>query len=497
MELTEKTVTASISDYRPVPDEKNQYSSEFMETYSVMILKKDSTSVTVGICSPDNTELKKILSHFHEERIIYKLIDHDEFSEFLGKLNADMEDKKLPSSPGGNKKLLLDKIANDAPVINFVNSTIIEGIRKRASDIHLEVFTDSAKVRYRIDGALKTYNEIDPSMFPAVVSRIKIMANLNIMERRHPQDGRISVFLGDDTQDIRVSIVPTAWGESIVLRLLHRKNTHINLDSLGLSGTSLHGIRDLLKIPSGLILATGPTGSGKTTTLNSMLKELDNESLKIITVEDPVEYALDGIDQIQTNEGIGLTFNSILRRILRQDPDVIMIGEIRDIETANIAVRAALTGHLVLSTLHTNDSVSVIDRLTDMGVESFMIAAVLKASMAQRLVRKLCPKCRIKRKANKTEKNIFKKADKSLQYIYDAAGCDKCDGTGYFKRTLIHEYFSVDEEIERLIASGIKHSELGEYLKRSGMVTLFCDGLEKVEQGLTTLAELETTMVFL
>jgi type II secretory ATPase GspE/PulE/Tfp pilus assembly ATPase PilB-like protein len=414
-------------------------------------------------------------------------------SEYLGKLHGGLDDHN-PAFSIGKEKLLLDKIANNAPVINFVNSTIIEGIRKRASDIHIEAFTDTVKVRYRIDGVLQTVNQISPSMFPAVSSRIKIMSNLNIMERRLPQDGRISVHLGEDTQDIRVSIVPTARGESIVLRLLNRKNALIGLDKLGLRDESLPDIRKILKTPFGLILATGPTGSGKTTTLNSMLREMDSESQKIITVEDPIEYVIDGIDQIQTNEAVGLTFTSILKRILRQDPNIIMVGEIRDLETANLGIRAALTGHLVLSTLHTNDAVSVIDRLVDMGDEPFMIAAVLKTSMAQRLVRKLCPHCREKRKPGSAEKELFRETGSIPEYIYEAVGCDKCDGTGYHGRTLIHEYFSWDEEIERLIVAGAKHSEIKAYLNKTGMVTLFTDGLIKIKEGLTTLTELETVM---
>ncbi|MDA3938817.1 MAG: GspE/PulE family protein [Spirochaetia bacterium] len=506
MELTENSVL--ISDFLPLPDDKNQYSSNFTQAHSAVVLKSDDISVTIGICNSDNLELKEILSHFHDKKIIYKRIDHDELSEYLGKLHGGLDDQNLPASSSVNEKLLLDKIANDAPIINFVNSTIIEGIRKRASDIHIEAFTNTVKVRYRIDGVLQTVKQISPSMFPAVSSRIKIMSNLNIMERRLPQDGRTSVQLGEDSQDIRVSIVPTARGESIVLRLLNRKSTLIGLDVIGLRNEGLVDVREMLKTPFGLILATGPTGSGKTTTLNSMLREMDSERQKIITIEDPIEYVIDGIDQIQTNEAIGLTFSTILKRILRQDPNIIMVGEIRDSETANLCIRAALTGHLVLSTLHTNDSVSVIDRLHDMGVEPFMIAAVLKTAMAQRLVRRLCPSCRVKRKISPIEKEFFRETESIPglvankfaarpcipEYIFEPGGCDNCDGTGYHGRTLIHEYFSWDEEIERLIVAGAKHSEIKAYLKKTGMVTLFEDGLEKIKEGLTTLAELDLVM---
>lgn len=494
MGLIEEIAPVLISDFLPLPDENNQYGSDFIETHSAVVLKIDDISVTIGICNIDDIELRETLFHFHDKNIIYKRVDHDELSEYLGKLHGGLDDQNFHSSSLVNEKLFLDKIANDAPVINFVNSTIIEGIRKRASDIHIEAFTEIVKVRYRVDGVLQTVNQLSPAMFPAISSRIKIMSNLNIMERRLPQDGRTSVHLGGDTQDIRVSIVPTARGESIVLRLLNRKSSLIGLDKIGLREKGLIDIRKILKTPFGLVLATGPTGSGKTTTLNSMLREMDGESQKIITIEDPIEYEIDGIDQIQTNEAIGLTFNSVLKRILRQDPNIVMVGEIRDKETAALCVRAALTGHLVLSTLHTNYAVSVIDRLRDMGVESFMIAAVLKTSMAQRLVRKLCTHCREKLKPGSAEKELFRETGSIPNYIYKAVGCDNCNGTGFYGRTLIHEYFTCDEEIESLIATGEKHSEIQEYLKKQGMVTLTTDGLIKIKKGLTTLSELEMVM---
>ncbi len=486
--------TVSLSDYIPLPDGEMQYSTHFIEENSALVLGAANDAVIIGLCNPEDRELQYTLTHFHEKRIHYKRIDHDELSEYLGKLHAGVDTHQEYTASIEQEKLMLDKIANDAPIINFVNSTIIEAIRKRASDIHIEAFTDTVKVRYRIDGVLQIMNTISLSMFPAISSRLKIMSNLNIMERRLPQDGRASVHLGGDTQDIRVSIVPTAKGESIVLRLFNRKSAPIELNELGFRDESLYELKRILKTPYGLILATGPTGSGKTTTLNSMLREMDRESQKIITVEDPIEYVINGIDQIQTNEVIGLTFNSILKRILRQDPNVIMVGEIRDVETARLCIRAALTGHLVLSTLHTNDSVSVIDRLRDMGVEPFMIAAVLKTSMAQRLVRKLCPVCRIKQKPNNAGREVFHKMDRAPEYVYEAGGCDKCNGTGYYGRILLHEYFSWDEEIERMIATDAKHSDIQKYLNRIGMVSLFHDGLLKVEQGITTLAELEKVM---
>ncbi len=494
MEIAKEKKFVSIIEYMPLPEEPDQYSSAFIELHSVIILVNEKESVTVGVSSPEDTDLRDLLSHFHDKPVFYRNIDHYDLLEYLGKKHGKLVGESKSSTLFGRERLYLDRIANDAPVINFVNSTIIEGIRKRASDIHIEAFANSAKVRYRIDGALKNVNNISSSMFPAVSSRIKIMSNLNIMERRLPQDGRTSVHLGSDSQDIRVSIVPTAPGESIVLRILNRKGSLLGLHELGFEKQSLFDIRKMLKTPFGLILVSGPTGSGKTTTLNSMLREMDSESQKIITLEDPIEYVMDNIDQIEINETIGLTFCTILKRVLRQDPDVIMIGEIRDSETAGLAMRAALTGHLVLATLHTNDSVSVIDRLRDMEVDSFMIAAVLKSSIAQRLVRRLCPECRKKRKITFSEKLHLKNLCECPDTLYESDGCDLCDGTGYYGRILINEYFSKDNEIERLIASGSGRSEIKKYLKSKHMVDLFGDGLQKVVLGSTTLTELEKVL---
>ncbi len=495
MEMRQGVLPVSISDFIPLPAGENQYTSEFIESHMAIVLKDTEKYVTVGICKTDSSELRDILSHFHDKRIEYRKLDHDDLSEYLGKLHSRLSEDTFTGNLIGNRKLVLDRIANDAPVINFVNSMIIEAMRKRASDIHIEAFTDTVNIRFRIDGTLAIHNTIDPSLFPAISSRFKIMANLNTMEQRRPQDGRISVHLGDDTQDIRISIIPTARGESLVLRLLNRKSTLPFLVSLGLQNKTLRELQSIVKASSGLILVTGPTGSGKTTTLNSLLREMDQNHKKIITVEDPVEYSLEGINQIQTHEAVGLTFNSILKRILRQDPDVIMIGEIRDSETANLAVRAALTGHLVLSTLHTNDAVSVIDRLTNMGVQPFMTAAVLKTAMAQRLVRKVCTSCRKKRAVTPAEKKLFNKAGKNPDFIYDASGCSRCGGTGYRGRKLIHEYFFMDEVIEQLIADGKRHHEIHTYLQERGTLFLLDDGLDKVIAGITTLSEIETVLV--
>jgi general secretion pathway protein E/type IV pilus assembly protein PilB len=494
MELERELVLVSLSEFIPLPEGSSQYSLEYIENHSAIVMQITGDTVVIGVCDPKDFELRELLAHFHDSKVHFVLIDKTELSEYLGKQHADLHKGDLGKEGSRQDKLFLDRIANDAPVINFVNSTMIEAIRRNASDIHIEAFSEEVKVRYRIDGVLQTVNTIESEMFPAITSRLKIMANLNIMERRLPQDGRISVHLGGEPLDVRVSIVPTARGESIVLRLFNQRSAPLSLEELGLDQESVGALRGFLKIPHGLILATGPTGSGKTTTLNAMLREMDFERLKIITIEDPIEYVMDGIDQIQTNEAIGLTFDSMLRRILRQDPNVIMVGEIRDAQTAELSMRAALTGHLVISTLHTNDAVSVIYRLRDMGVEPYLIAAVLKAAMAQRLVRRLCPECGRPAKLSKSERTLFESNGVHTDQKWVSTGCEECNGTGYKGRLLIHEFFQGDEEVENHIVADSKRSEIEDYLLSAGMRSMRQDGLAKAARGLTTIEELETAL---
>ena len=382
----------SIEEYRPYVD-TDQYPLEFVEKHALLKLKEDDRLVSVGVCGPLNTGLLEDLKNFHRKQIRCFRIDRSDLSAWMGEKMSDIsEDRNLEEIfLTHGESILIDKLAPDAPTVNLVNSILIDGIRKEASDIHIEVDGEETLVRYRIDGYLHIMHRFGRERFREVSSRIKIMANLNIVERRLPQDGRITVHLDSDLFDLRVSIVPIVGGESIVLRLFNKKRTPLEIDQLGLSSGSLSQIKSLFRKTQGLVLVTGPTGSGKTTTLNAILREIRSESTKIITIEDPVEYITDGIDQIQTNEKIGLTFDSILKRVLRQDPNIIMVGEIRDMPTAELSVRAALTGHLVFSTLHTKDSVSVITRLKNMGIESYLIGAVLKGAVAQRLVRKICP----------------------------------------------------------------------------------------------------------
>ena len=386
----------------------------------------------------------------------------------------------------------LDEAAEDeASIIRFVNQVLKDAIDLRASDIHLEPFEDEFRIRYRIDGDLQEVSV--PSQLkrfqPAIVSRVKILSHLNIAEKRLPQDGRIKIRLGDAEVDIRVSVIPMLHGEAVVMRLLRQNSTLRGLGEIGMNRRELEHFRHVLGLPHGIILVTGPTGSGKTSTLYTALNEINDAVRKIITVEDPVEYQLKGVNQIQVNEKSGLTFARGLRSILRHDPDVILIGEIRDAETAQIAVQASLTGHLVFSTLHTNDAPGALTRLVDMGVEPYLVASSLEAVLAQRLVRVLCPHC--KQPDNSAPAQSFKlklgiAADKT---IYKSVGCRECRNTGFFGRHAIFEWMDTDEGIRQLILKSASTDQIRAAARKAGMRTLAEDGWRLVAAGITTVEE--------
>lgn len=377
----------------------------------------------------------------------------------------------------------------DSPIVNLVNQLISNAVTQRASDIHFDPQETDFRVRYRIDGVLHLERALPKYIQNVILARIKILANLNITEHRIPQDGRIKQNINMKPVDIRVSTLPTIYGEKVVMRVLDLTNAINDISKLGFSDTNLTSFKKMLKRPNGIVLITGPTGSGKSSTLYAGLNRLNEDEVNIITVEDPVEYQLEGINQIQVKEEVGLTFAAGLRSILRQDPDIVMIGEIRDLETAQIAVRASLTGHLVLSTLHTNSAVESVSRLRDMGIEQFLIASSLVGVISQRLVRRVCRDCAVKEPATSREKELFQETGVEIHEISRGVGCPACNNTGYRGRLAVHEVLEVDDEVRTMIIDGRSQRDIMRYMKQANMKSLLQDGMEKVAQGVTTSEE--------
>jgi type IV pilus assembly protein PilB len=384
---------------------------------------------------------------------------------------------------------IAEEIRN-APVVRLVDSIIENAVRARASDIHIEPFEKYVRVRYRVDGELAEELRTPADTLGALITRIKILSNLNIAEKRLPQDGRIMTAIDGKEVDLRVSILPKVNGEKVVIRILNKASFMVKKEDLGIASNELKKIEKFISNPNGIILVTGPTGSGKSTTLYSMLNELNTENKNIITVEDPVEFLVEGINQVSVNSKIGLTFAAGLRSILRQDPDIIMIGEIRDTETAEIAIRSAITGHLVLSTLHTNDAPSTVLRLIDMGIEPYLIATSVCGIIAQRLVRKVCPSCAEEYEANSYEKNILGISEDSNVTIKRAKGCSACGNMGYKGRIGIYEVMDISREHREMIMKGCSTDELNDLSIRNGMKTLRAACTEHVLKGITTMDEL-------
>jgi len=376
---------------------------------------------------------------------------------------------------------------NDAPIIRLINALLTQAVREGASDVHLEIFESRALVRYRVDGALRDVVEPRRGLHPAMVSRIKVMASLDIAEKRLPQDGRIALRIAGRPIDVRVSTIPTANGERVVLRLLDKQAGRLTLDALGMSAAARDTVDALVNAPHGIFLVTGPTGSGKTTTLYSAISRLDRRTRNILTVEDPIEYELDGIGQTQVNPRIEMTFARALRAILRQDPDVVMIGEIRDLETAQIAVQASLTGHLVLATLHTNDAPGAVTRLIDMGIEPYLLASTLNGVLAQRLVRKLCGECKAPYEPDAKERSVFSSG--APERLYKAVGCGACNFSGYRGRTGIYELLVADDHLRHLVHDSAAEADLRAQAVAGGMIRLREDGLRWVREGVTSLDE--------
>ncbi|MHC4461586.1 MAG: GspE/PulE family protein [Planctomycetota bacterium] len=448
------------------------------------VKRQTQMDVEVVVC-PDE-DISKACEGCDEEKFDYQL---DDIISDMTDIEVVQEQKKDFED--------LEKMAGQSPIIKFVNYLISNAIREGASDIHIEPKGEFTKIRYRIDGVLFETKQSPIKMHPAVVSRIKIMSNLDISERRMPQDGKISVIVGDRGVDLRVSTLPTNRGEKVVIRVLDSKSILRDLKQLGMEPKIMHAFREQIALPHGILLVTGPTGSGKSTTLYSALCQMDGDKLNISTVEDPVEYELDFCNQVQANEKIGLNFPSALRSLLRQDPDIIMIGEVRDNQTARIAVQAALTGHLVLSTLHTNDAASSITRLVNIGIDAYLIAASLNTVLAQRLVRKICPKCKKIYKVPKNMREYVKKAGVKPEQLFHGGGCDSCRGTGYAGRIGIYELLVIDDRYRDLINEDPSVSNMSRVFRESGQPSLFDDGIKKVKQGLTTIEEvLRVTEVY-
>ncbi|PLT32388.1 GspE/PulE family protein [Bacillus sp. V5-8f] len=382
-----------------------------------------------------------------------------------------------------------DLDSEEAPAVRLVNQILAMGIQLKASDIHIDPQEARILVRYRVDGILRTERILSKNIYSLLIARIKIMANMNITESRLPQDGRIKLDINSIPVDLRISLLPTVYGEKAVIRILDLSNVLLHLTQLGFNKVNLQTFFGLIERPSGMVLITGPTGSGKTSTLYGALNHLNKEQVNIITVEDPVEYQLKGINQVQVNPSIGLTFASGLRSILRQDPNIVMIGEIRDKETAEIAVRASLTGHFVFSTLHTNSALTTIPRLLDMEVEPYLVVSALSGVVAQRLIRKVCKDCMVEYTPSEMEKNLFQKRGIKVDILYRGSGCPSCQNTGYRGRMAIHEVLNIDEKIQSMMMNNKSIQEIKQYTMRNGMIFLLDDGLLKAKNGMTTVEE--------
>lgn len=461
----------------PIKLEKNRLTVAMVDPLDM--IAKDDIRIITGI------ELDIVISAQQDiARAINRYYDASERAE------KAVEDFR--SQSGFTEEDIAEEDADvvNSPMVRLVNTIITQAVKSKASDIHIEPYEKHLRIRYRIDGELREVMTPAKSTHSAITTRIKIMGKLNISEKRLPQDGRVETVIEGMPIDMRISILPTVYGEKIVIRLLDRSSLVVTKDELGFSDHNLELVNKIMKVPEGIILVTGPTGSGKTTTLYTLLKELNRESKNIITVEDPVEYRLEGINQVQVNIKAGLTFANGLRSILRQDPDIVMVGEIRDAETAEIAVRAAITGHIVLSTIHTNDTVSTISRLEDMGIENYLVSSATVGVIAQRLVKKICLKCKTAHQATISELKILGlPADVPFE-LHQGTGCNSCNHTGYSGRTAIHEVLVVDRDIRNMISTGKQADMIKQTAISKGMTTLNETCKTLVKEGITTIDEM-------
>jgi type IV pilus assembly protein PilB len=444
------------------------------------IVKKE-----IQLVVADPTQVEKAIEKYYPE-------DSESFSEILKELGADQEiAKEVQQVTATDDTALMAGLANEAPIVRFVNLVIFQAVQDRASDIHFEPFETEFRIRYRVDGALYEMSPPPKHLSLPVISRLKVMANLNISERRMPQDGRINFAMGSRVIDLRVSTLPTQFGESVVLRVLDRSSVNLEIESLGFPKYLYDYVTEAILRPNGIFIATGPTGCGKTTTLYSCMRRVNTIDSKLLTAEDPVEYDIEGIMQVAINDSVGLTFSKALRSFLRQDPDVIMVGEMRDLETAQISIQASLTGHLVLSTLHTNDAPGAVTRLIDMGVEPFLISSTLVAVLGQRLVRTICKECRTPFEPTEAQLTLLNLSPHDLgdKVFYYGRGCSTCNDTGYKGRKGIYELLVINDAIRALINERAPSVVLRQKAVELGMVTLREDGLRSIFDGDTTVEE--------
>jgi type IV pilus assembly protein PilB len=475
---------------------------EFLEKHAVLPLFRVRNRLTLAVSEPANVFLMEEVGRLtHCEILVVCATAKDIKSTLethLPSANVFVIDDIFDESEAGGLTMVeakaediadLEAAASGSPVIKLVNYLIFNAVREGASDVHIEPDDNALRVRYRVDGSL--YEKLRPpfKMLPAISSRIKIMASLDISERRLPQDGGIHVLMDGRPVDLRVSTIPGQFGEKIVIRVIDNRNILVNLEKLGFGYETLKEFRKAIQSPNGIVLVTGPTGSGKSTTLYSVLKELNANDVNLCTVEDPVEFNLPGVNQFQVNDKIGFTFSAALRSLLRQDPDIIMVGEVRDQETARIAVQAALTGHLVLSTLHTNDAPGAITRLLNIGVEPYLVAASVMAVLAQRLVRKICTNCKEPYDAPSNIRRAVERLVGPVETLYHGAGCPKCRNSGYSGRIGIYELLTPDDALRDKITAAPSIMELRALAAQSGMISLRNDGMEKIKAGITTVEE--------
>ncbi len=491
VDLTEFAVDASVVAL--VPDSMARRSI-------VLPISRAGDRIVVALADPQNVVVLDDVAAMVRAPIVSVVAEPEAILAAIDRYHrVDSEVEELTSAFAGSAEAETDPWSQDvgdqgtdeAPIIRFVNLIISQAITDRASDIHIEPGRDDLRVRYRIDGVLTTVQRVPRSMIPGVISRLKVMAELDIGERRRPQDGRISVSHSGRTVDLRVATLPTVWGEKVVARVLDSPVASLQLADLNMLERNMGVFSESFSKPYGMILVTGPTGSGKSTTLYTTLATISKPTVNVITVEDPVEYRMPGINQVQVNTKAGMTFAAALRSILRSDPDVILIGEIRDEETAKIAIESSLTGHLVLSTLHTNDAPSSVTRLIEMGVEPFLVGSALDSVVAQRLARRLCGRCKEEVQATETELRVLGlPITGELPLVHRPVGCPQCSNTGYRGRIALHEVMGVDDEIERLASRNAPAAEIARYAEATGMTRLRGDGWAKVLLGHTSIEEI-------